>query len=231
MLAPGGVLGLSCEGAWHPGNHALEKILEEEMARFGTLENPYTAEYLNHLLCKHGFEDVVRYHGVNGLFPVAKEHLTIKEAAQLPGQFPASAYNSVTAHKPTCGGHPTTAKGSALTRGSIIVLNKRLDAVKRKTYIKVKLLNEGETVWLHKPRPMGYVTLALRQGDLGTPQFREAEPRQSLPQDVSPGQELVFEVAYDLPEGHEEQTWCLDLINEGIFWFSARGSTPREVRF
>ena len=92
---------LSGDPTWWPGHHELEACLEEEMVRANTLENPYTVEYLEYLLQKHGFEEVVRYHGVNGFFPVSKEHLTLKEAAV----FRADVFNTFTARKPGLPGY------------------------------------------------------------------------------------------------------------------------------
>ncbi|RPH53434.1 class I SAM-dependent methyltransferase, partial [bacterium] len=63
LLRPGGVLGIH-EAAWIPGDRHLEEGLDEEMRRFGTLENPYTAEYLDFLLHRQGFVDIQRYYGV-----------------------------------------------------------------------------------------------------------------------------------------------------------------------
>src|SRR5262249_31327784 len=42
VLVPDGVLGVTGEGAWVPGDRRLEAACEAEMARYGTLENPYT---------------------------------------------------------------------------------------------------------------------------------------------------------------------------------------------
>src|SRR5262249_5459690 len=95
MLRPGGVLGVN-EAAWIPGDRSVEGPLEEEMARCGTLENPFTREYLDYLLAKHGFVDVQRYHGINGLIPVELGDQTVRDLARLPG----AGSNTLTARKP-----------------------------------------------------------------------------------------------------------------------------------
>ncbi len=86
VLAPDGVLGVTGESAWTPGDRVLEEACEAEMARYGTLENPYTSEYLEYLLIKHGFEEVTRYHGVNGFFPERMGAVPLGQAAQMPAQ-------------------------------------------------------------------------------------------------------------------------------------------------
>jgi 2-polyprenyl-3-methyl-5-hydroxy-6-metoxy-1,4-benzoquinol methylase len=104
MLKPGGVLGVS-EAAWRPGDRTQEAGFEAEMARFGTLENPFTRSYLDFLLATHGFREVQRYHGVNGLYPVEMGHVSLAAAAQAP----ARTSNTLTARKPTAAAEPGAA--------------------------------------------------------------------------------------------------------------------------
>src|SRR5262249_6161596 len=95
MLKRGGILGVS-EAAWLPGDRTQERALEAEMARYGTLENPFTRAYLDYLLGKHGFVEVRRFHGINGLYPEEMGHLTIAAGAQAH----AATSNTLTARKP-----------------------------------------------------------------------------------------------------------------------------------
>jgi SAM-dependent methyltransferase len=226
MLRPGGVLGVS-EAAWVPGNRALEAALEEEMARYGTLENPFTQEYLDYLLSKHGFVDVRRYHGVNGLFPAEMGHQTLASVAQAP----AAIWNTLTARKPNLTGHagPTTADPAAATAAEIVVLEQADDAAATVS-LRVKLVNRGETAWLHAPFRAGCVMLSLCQGAPGTPGFREV-CWQRLPHMVRPGEEVVLQFSCDMPADYRQAPWQLDLVNEQYFWFSARGTVPARVDF
>ena len=34
-----------------------------------------------------------------------------------------------------------------------------------------------------------------------------------------------------LPEDYRRGPWYVDLVNEGLFWFSSRGTVPAEVSF
>src|SRR4029077_14334344 len=128
-------------------------------------ENPYTAAYLEHLLHKHGFEEIVRYHGVNGFFPVSMERRMLKDVAMFPAHG-GNAFNTYTARKPGLPGYsgPTTSDPAAVTRGAIEVRATRLDAARRMVFLKVDLTNQGEAAWLHQLRSRGQVTLALHQG-------------------------------------------------------------------
>jgi hypothetical protein len=127
--------------------------------------------------------------------------------------------------------YPTTGDSSAATSGAVTVLRTRIDRAARQVHLKVRLQNLGGTAWPpYTPPTPGGVTLALRQGSPGAPGFREAVPRFPLPRALLPGKERVFEVAFTLPEDSRPEPWYLDLVSEGVFWFSTRGSVPAEVR-
>jgi SAM-dependent methyltransferase len=226
LLCPGGVLGVSGDSAWQPGNPDQKEFWDGEMERFGTLENPFTWDYLNYLLNKHGFREVRRYHGVNGLFPVEDENLTVKGIAQ----FPADSFNNVTARKPGVRAL-TTADPYALTRGEIRLLEARHDPGSLRADLRVSLTNRGETTWLRGGSGAGSITLALAQGKPGRYYDREAHPRCRLPQDLAPGEDLVMEATFSMPEGYGDGPWYLDLVNERLFWLSHRGTSAAEVCF
>jgi SAM-dependent methyltransferase len=95
VLKPGGVLGV-CEWAWSPGDADLESKLEEEMREFGTLESPFTREYLDHVLDATGFVDIRRYHAVNGLFPEEDGARTLESVTDAH----ALSTNTLTARRP-----------------------------------------------------------------------------------------------------------------------------------
>lgn len=218
LLRPGGVLGVS-EGAWIPGDRAVEEKLEEEMRRYGTLENPFTPEYLDWLLDRHGFVDVRRYHSVNGYFP---ERMGLLPLERLAGEH-ARRHNNLTAYRPS----PwplTTADRDAHTLAEIEVLDSRSgpDGLR----LRVRLENRGETAWLHRAPKPGRVTIALRSGEPGSPTFREAE-RCDLPKTVPAGDSIELDLVFQLPE--EDVPWELDLVNEENFWFSERGTRPAAV--
>jgi ubiquinone/menaquinone biosynthesis C-methylase UbiE len=226
VLRPGGVLGVGGESAWQPGNREQEDAWDEEMARFGTLENPFTAKYLDALLHKHGFREVVRCHGINGFFPVEMGNMTVKQAAQSP----AELLSNLVARKPSSH-FRTTADPNTPTRAEVTVLGVRNDPAAGKVCLRVRLVNRGESIWLPGPMGMGWVTVALYRGELGGAGFQEATPRCRLPRRVAPGDEVVLEPCYLMPEGYQEHPWRLDLVSEWYFWFSTRGSPPAEVRF
>lgn len=216
LLRDGGVLGVS-EWAWIPGERDLERQLEEEIARFGTLESPYTQEYLDALLDKHGFVDVQRYHSINGLFRREEGKRTLEELAQIP----AHASNNLTAHKPGALA-ATSADPGKRTLAEISVLKSRISG--RRLLVEVSLRNSGETVWLVGGEKPGSVNVALRSGKPGEPGFVEAEPRQPLPEAVAPGASITLNLDYSLPGDLPNRNWEIDLVSERLFWFSMRGT-------
>lgn len=223
-LKRGGVLGVS-EDAWRPGNRQQESALEEEIEKYGTHESPFTQEYLDSLLFDAGFLDVQRYHAVNGFFPAEAGAMTLEQAAQSP----ASINNNLTAWKPLFEG-PSTLEPDADTRAKIEILGQDFDRPNRRLTLHLRLTNSGSTVWLHRPRKAGWVSLALRSEPLGSPDSREALPRHRLPQSLPPGENVELRLDFFLPEGYESQSWRIDLVNEGLFWFSQRGSSAEVVR-
>lgn len=223
LLCPGGVLGV-CEAAWVPGKRALEEKLEEEMRLYGTLENPYTTEYLDWLLREHGFVEVRRYHAVNGYFPAEQGALPLEAVA---GSL-AHVHNNLTARKPSPWA-VTTLDHHARTQAGIELLESRFDPATGHLHLRARLSNRGETAWLHRTPRVGRVSIALRSGEPGSPGFREAEPRHLLPRPLPAGESMDMDLEYQIPPGLEDAPWELDLINEQMFWFSHRGTKAARV--
>lgn len=219
LLRNGGVLGVS-EWAWEPGDRELERQLEEEIARFGTLESPFTREYLDALLDRHGFVDVRRYHSINGLFRSEDGARTLEELAQVP----ARASNNLTARKPGALA-VTSADPGRRTLAEITVLAGRVSGSRLR--VDVRLRNTGETVWLPGGEDPGSVNVALRSGMPGDPPFLEAWPRHPLPREVAPGASLVLKLDWTLPS--RDRKWEIDLVSERHFWFSMRGTAAGTV--
>jgi SAM-dependent methyltransferase len=217
ILRPGGVLGTSGESNWQPGNREPEAFWQAEMAQFGTLESPFTYEYLHRKLVEHGFADVTRYHGINLNVPVSQENATIKQLAN----YPAQALNNVTARKPL--GVPCSTDPGAVAQAVIRLLSAQPSPDGRQVRLRIRLQNSGRVAWVPDAPQGGYVTVALRgKAGRGTPV--EAVPRARLRRLVLPGQEIELEHVYALPSGAGELAWSVDLVNEHRYWFSAHGT-------
>ena len=86
-LAPGGYIAILGDANWIPGNLEQETAWDAEMAAYGTLESPFTADYLMWLLAEHGFQDIHRHHVVGGLAAVEREAEPIRTQALLDATF------------------------------------------------------------------------------------------------------------------------------------------------
>lgn len=73
ILKPDGELCILGDSNWIPGLREQEDFWLKEMATFGSLESPFTNEYLTQVLEEHGFRDIRRHHSVNGLVRVEDE--------------------------------------------------------------------------------------------------------------------------------------------------------------
>lgn len=216
LLKPGGVLAVS-EWAWKPGDTALERLLDAEMARYGTLENPFTQEYLEWLLTSVGFVDLERYHAINGLFPKDYGDRKLKDVAQGP----ASVTNNLTCIKPR--GFPSTSEKKPLvgTSAELEILNKVVSA--DGFSLKIQAKNTGQTLWVK--HGFGAVRMSLFAGDLGSSNFVEAG-RFDLPNEVWPGESVIMTINLGLDATNLRNDWFAGLLAEGNFWFDRGSAKP-----
>lgn len=221
FLKPEGCLGI-VEGAWHPDFKALEQSLINEMAQFGTLENPFSTEYLDLLLTRTGFTEVQRHVAVNGFFSQSQLDQPLHNFA---AQVLASS-NNVTARKPSQGEawHPPCTALNRKTDVQLQLLSGGLNAEQKTATVQIYLKNTGETLLSHRAQQVGYITLALRRGMPDTAMFLECRERHLLPSSLIPGDELVLKLVYTLPATTASfENWELDLVAESCYWFSSRG--------
>lgn len=78
FLKPDGVLCILGDANWIPGYQEQEEFWEDEMRRFGTLESPFTHDYLTALLDHHQFYSICRHHCVNAMIPVDQEEEPVR---------------------------------------------------------------------------------------------------------------------------------------------------------
>lgn len=98
----------------------------------------------------------------------------------------------------------------------------------QKQTIKVKVKNDGDTVWLSKGRAAdGFFQVNL--GDVWTDANAkriEGHPyvRSGLPNDVQPGTEVEVPLAITAPATKGEYTLMIDLVQEMVAWFHDKGN-------
>jgi SAM-dependent methyltransferase len=219
FLKPGGCLGIA-EGAWHPDFKTLEQALILEMAKFGTLENPFSAEYIDYLLTKSGFIGIERYVGVNGFFSQNQLSQPLRNFSAGP----LAGSNNMIARKPDNNGHyPSCTDFNFKTDAQIKILSGGIDIAARTAFLVIDISNTGETLFDNQAAQIGHITLALRQGVPGTRLFLEAKERHLLTKTLIPGGTVGMELTYTLPPCVSLENWELDMVAEGVFWFSCRG--------
>jgi SAM-dependent methyltransferase len=219
FLKHGGCIGI-VEGAWHPEFKELEAALIAEMAKFGTLENPFSTLYLDQLLSESGFLDIERYVAVNGFF--AEKQLK-QPLAQFAGGIAGS--NNMTARKPGVVDQ-LFANCSDLSVKTDVVLklvSGGIDPTTRQATLVVDIQNCGETRLDNHLTRLGHVTLALRNGELTSPLFVECQQRPLLAQVLTPGMSIQMTLSYNIPLNAVLNGWKLDLVCEGLFWLSSQG--------
>jgi hypothetical protein len=215
-LRPGGVIGIR-EGAWIPGRTAFEDSLREEMQKFGTLENPFTAEYLDSVLAETGFIGITRYVPVNGYFAVECGDMSLPSAADGAPEH----LNDLTAFKPTCDRRLGSTPGA-----KIEILAAIQDTTRHSLAFNLKLTNTGDTIWQARGASQrGATTVALRRGAVASAQFQESLNRHAIPTTVLPGQSIDMSCEFKIPSHEPLDGWHVYLVCEGAYWFSHRANS------
>jgi SAM-dependent methyltransferase len=214
-LRPGGALGV-IEGALIPGDAAQEAALSEEMATYGTLENPFTKDYLDEILRRVGLTEIERLIGVSGFFPVACQHETL---AQHAFQNPA-VRNDLIARKPD--GFVYSDDPNAATKVRLTVSNVRCQG--QSLTCAVDIENVGETVLIGGIYRTGTLYLALRKGDPHS-DMQEAKNRVRLERNLRPGERVSIDAKF-VNSGLDGTGWVLDAVAEHVAWLSKTGSEP-----
>ncbi len=219
FLREGGCIGV-IDPSWHPDFKALENQMIGEMAKYGTLENPFSVDYIDYLLTQAGFVDIERYISVNGMFTQKQSMQRLHEFSERP----MSGSNNMTARRPDSEGkaYPSCTNYHFKTDVKLVLLAGGIDPVKRTALLEVNLENTGETLLDCHTDRIGHITFALRQGMPGAPGFVESEKRQFLSQSLPPGKSLKMSLTFILPPDAGLKNWELDMISESAFWFSTR---------
>lgn len=226
FLKANGCIGV-VEGAWQPGVRAMEQALIDEMASFGTMENPFTRDYLDEVLREAGFVEIRRYAGVNGFFTESE----LAQPARNLASSPLFSVNHLTARRPSHDWQrwPNCADLNARTQLRMRLRHGGIDPSSRSATIVVHVQNLGETLLEGRPSLAGHVRLVLRQGEPGAPGLVESLQRLPLPEPVRPGGSATLTLNFGLPEDVALDGWVLDLVAEGLFWFSHRGTVACPV--
>ncbi|MDR3467819.1 MAG: class I SAM-dependent methyltransferase [Xanthobacteraceae bacterium] len=218
-LRRNGALGI-VEGAWVPGNKEFEEGLLAEMARYGTLENPFTQEYLDDLLRRHGFS-ARRLVGRAGFVETQLGDLPFNALASQP----AAARNDLVAIKSVGSVYSSDPNGNT----KVTVKAESIEVGSGFVSMEVDVRNVGDTVLLaSNVGSIGATNLALRRGEVGASAMIEAANRVALPRNLGPGEEVRLRATFRVPENASGK-WYLDVVCEHVAWLSNKGSDAVEI--
>ena len=206
-LKMGGVIGIS-EGAWIPGAEALESALRKEMALCGTLENPFTRQYLDFCLNSAGFSAIERFVWPHLLLGEDLALAPLRSALLLPPE----ETNFVLAAKVD----QATAEEWKVGWGAVSAL---WSADGASVSVQVDITNRGSKLW-RKGQGPGAVAVGL--STVSTEATPQEPVRGVLNASVLPGQTLAFSAEFRVRP--DCQRFVLDLVKEQEFWLSAKGA-------
>jgi SAM-dependent methyltransferase len=211
-LVPGGLLYLHEGARPEPGSEG-ERTLIEEMKAWGTLESPFDPDYLASVVEEAGFVEVQRLLEVDQLIDLS----TAQEALEwLTRRAEQPDTNTLVAQNP----------GDVGEQGFAARIEAQGEPRQEPDEIAVPLVvtNMGSSFWpaaTRFPYPSGTVSVApyfLANGE------RHELPRVSLPHSVPAGGAFQAEVRIPRSALGDRREVAVDLVREGIEWFSEPGS-------
>jgi len=231
MLNIGGLLFI-LEGQKPAAGSATEDELSDVMRQYGTLESPFSGDYLRSLLDEHGFAVVGDYVSVNGLFE--REML---EGDRLPLTTLATHYHYLTCKKVCEGASAATVPDSrtpGLLRAQFSMHSTPPHQIAPGAPLTIPLAvrNTGDTLWLDgQTVRAGIVMPAVRIFDEAGTLVSEFHGEPRLPSAVAPGETVNIKIELASPRLPGSYTLKVDLVDQHVCWFEQQGSKPFVLRF
>jgi 2-polyprenyl-3-methyl-5-hydroxy-6-metoxy-1,4-benzoquinol methylase/glycosyltransferase involved in cell wall biosynthesis len=220
------------EGDRPAAGSASEAELIEVMRKFGTLESPFSREYLRTLLDENGFAVVGDYVSVNGLFereslqgdqlrvsPPEVNYLLCKKVVRQAGERASTALDS---RKP----------GILRAVFRMLAAPPERIAPGESLSFPISIENSGDTLWLTSATPRaGIVMPAVRVFDEAGLLVTEFHGEPLLPHAVAPGETVRIKIEYRAPLRTGSYRLKLDLVDQQVAWFEQQGSEPLVILF
>jgi glycosyltransferase involved in cell wall biosynthesis/SAM-dependent methyltransferase len=226
MLDVGGLLFI-LEGHKPSAGSATEDELQDVMRRYGTLESPFSDDYLRALLDEHGLAVVGDYVSVNGLFE--REML---EDDRLPLRSLATDYHYLTCIKVARDAPASSVPDSrnpGVLRADFKLTGPLAQRVEpdEKISAAITIRNTGDTLWLSgQTLRAGIVMPGVRVFDQSGEMVREVHGHPMLPRSIAPGQYVSITLPCPVPPVPGTYTVKIDLVDQQVCWFEERGSQP-----
>ena len=222
-LVPGGRIYIHEGARPRPGSDG-ERELMDEMRRYGTLESPFDPAYLLQVVRDAGFVDVQRLVEVDRLAMPTK---SLGELVRLWRQLRRPDTNTVIATNPFAdgAGGSVSTLSATLTVGAVAPPVPGGDVVT----LRIRATNTGSREWPASgavPPPRGVVTMAPFTGPASN---RSELGRVPVPWTVHPGQSVDVDLSIARSALSNASVVYVELVAEGVAWFSAVGSPALAV--
>ena len=220
------------EGDCPATGSASESELIGVMRKFGTLESPFSREYLRTLLDENGFAVVGDYVSVNGLFereavegdlvrvnPPDVNYLLCKKVVREVGVRASTAADS---------------REPSILRAQFTILEAPPETLAPGELFsfRISIENSGDTLWLTSATPRaGIVMPAIRVFDDAGLLVTEFHGEPLLPHAVAPGERVRLKIEYQAPQRTGKYRLKIDLVDQQVAWFEQRGSEPLSIEF
>ncbi|MBN2053886.1 class I SAM-dependent methyltransferase [bacterium] len=209
------------EGVKPPEGSVWDQENLRLMRDLATLESPFEPDHLAELVTRAGFTTIRQFRMLNKLCELGFEEM---EQAAVAAELAAPlTKNALLARKPIPGLHYSDNPGRLLAefsspetalragRGEPIVL-------------RVNVRNSGDTLWLRIRPKRGWVRLRARLRDENGGLLRELFPAVMLNHDMMPDERFEVTMSLDNNLAHGRYLLEVDMVNEGITWFSDQGN-------
>jgi SAM-dependent methyltransferase len=227
-LVPGGRIYIREGARPRPGSEA-ERNLIAEMRQHGTLESPFDPAYLVDVVREAGFERVKRLIEVDELVDVNDPRGVLGWLTRFARyRLGRGEVNTIVARKPL----PRAREGAAALAATIERAGDWSNALRVADRIELplRITNTGRGFWPAGesfPFPQGSVTVGPYLPDDAGGRIELA--RGLLPHAVRPGESVDVRVRVGRRELGNATELHLDLVCEGVAWFSELGSEPLVV--
>jgi SAM-dependent methyltransferase/glycosyltransferase involved in cell wall biosynthesis len=231
MLDVGGLLFI-LEGHKPSAGSETEAELKDVMRRYGTLESPFSTDYLRALIANNGCAVVGDYVSVNGLFE--REML---EGDRLPLRTLAVDYHYLRCIKVANGAPAASVPDSrapAVLRAEFSFVEQPPQVIEAgsKLNLALTIRNAGDTLWLNgQTLRAGVVMPGVKIVDERGEIISEVHGHPMLPRAVAPGQTIAINVPCPVPSVSGSYTAKIDLVDQHVCWFEERGSQPLSFSF
>jgi SAM-dependent methyltransferase len=226
-LVPGGRIYIREGVRPLPGSES-ERALVAEMEQYGTLESPFDPEYLRWSVEDAGFVDVKQLVEVDELMPLddaSRPLRLLANWARIRTGRRRPETNTLIGSKPLA-----DMDAAQAWRGRLSVAGHVKTDADGTIRVPLRVENTGRAFWPAPtafPYAQGIVTVAPYVVDGGA---RVELPRAALPRSLGAGGTVDVEIAVPREQLGERRELFVDLVREGITWFSAPEAPIAVVR-